>query len=111
LRINCIAPSWTDTGMVPKDLMTSAGASCQSAEAVAKSVLFLMADDTKHGQLLYSRDGQYLELGQTLLDHTNEKLALVLGPQAKPGQEEEELAAVMRIIAELQAQASSKATA
>lgn len=111
LRINCIAPSWTDTGVVPGAILKIAGVSFQNTEVVAKSVLSLMADDTKHGHLLYSRCGQYLELGQTLLDHTYEKLALVLGPGAKAGQEEEEMLTVTKIAAQLRAQASSKATA
>lgn len=64
LRINSIAPSWTRTGMVTEEAIESTGYGdiLQDAEVVARSVLLLMVDETRHGQLVYSRQGRMWEV-------------------------------------------------
>ncbi|PLB49918.1 NAD(P)-binding protein [Aspergillus steynii IBT 23096] len=65
VRLNAVAPSWTDTGMVPKTLLESVGARVQDAVAVARAVATLFGDDQRHGQLVYIWDGRYFELNSS----------------------------------------------
>lgn len=62
IRLNAISPSWTETGLVPADPIRALGVDVQSPDAVARSVVFLFADGTRHGDLIYSRGGEYWEL-------------------------------------------------
>ncbi|KXJ88216.1 short chain dehydrogenase/reductase [Microdochium bolleyi] len=109
LRINCIAPSWTDTGVVPGFLLDKAGIPHQSADAVAQSVLFLLADVSRHGNFIYSRNGQYLELGQSFADHSRRALHSIPGQESWVGTEEDEMWALLRIGAQMQAEAMEAA--
>lgn len=70
IRINAVAPSWTRTGMVtlPEEEFRGLGLISQPAEAVAKSVLFLVGDKTRHGQCLYSAGGRYVEMEEPVHD-------------------------------------------
>lgn len=68
IRINAISPSWTSTGLVPKDFVESVGGvKTQPPEAVARSVAILMADPARHGQLIYSVQGRYSEIEDSIL--------------------------------------------
>lgn len=68
IRVNCIAPSWTSTGLVPEGVVEQlAGIGVQTPAVVAKSVAVLMADDQRDGQLIYSVQGKYIEAEGTLL--------------------------------------------
>jgi hypothetical protein len=50
IRINAVAPSWTDTPIMPREVVAALGeGNCQSADVVARSVVLLMADDERHG--------------------------------------------------------------
>jgi NAD(P)-dependent dehydrogenase (short-subunit alcohol dehydrogenase family) len=63
IRINAIAPSWTDTGIVPRAIVAALGeANIQSADVVARSVALLMADNERHGELVYSETGKFMEI-------------------------------------------------
>jgi hypothetical protein len=63
IRINAIAPSWTDTGIVPREVIAALGeGNYQSADAVGRSVTVLMADKERHGELVYSERGLYMEM-------------------------------------------------
>ncbi|KAJ5087330.1 hypothetical protein N7456_010946 [Penicillium angulare] len=73
IRINAIAPSWTATGLVPPDAIEALGVAVQSPKVVARSVIFLFTSRTRHGDLIYSRDGTYLEINKAtggLLENT-----------------------------------------
>ncbi|KAF2713368.1 NAD(P)-binding protein [Pleomassaria siparia CBS 279.74] len=61
IRINAIAPSWTETGIVPKKIISLLGPDgFQSPDVVARSVLYLFASPTTpHGQLVYSDKGRF----------------------------------------------------
>ncbi|KAH7031557.1 uncharacterized protein B0I36DRAFT_363232 [Microdochium trichocladiopsis] len=111
LRINCIAPSWTATGVVPSFLLEKAGVPYQSPDVVAQSALLLMADDTKHGHVLYSRRGKYLEMEQSFTDHTRQTLHILHGQQGMQGTEEDEMWAIMKAGRQLQAEAAAAARA
>jgi hypothetical protein len=63
IRINAIAPSWTNTGLVPPDILAALGPdSYQAPDVAARSVTLLMADAKRHGELVYSECGRFREL-------------------------------------------------
>ncbi|KAF1361335.1 NAD(P)-binding protein, partial [Lizonia empirigonia] len=62
IRINAIAPSWTDTGILSPPVLAALGDKVQSADVPARSVTVLMADKKRHGELVYSECGHFLEL-------------------------------------------------
>lgn len=73
IRVNCIAPSWTATGLVPAELIEQvAGIGTQIPAVVARSVAVLMADAQRDGQLIYSVQGKYIEAEGTLLKAAEE---------------------------------------
>ncbi|EOD51813.1 putative short-chain dehydrogenase reductase sdr protein [Neofusicoccum parvum UCRNP2] len=54
IRINAIAPSWTDTGIVPGDVIRQLGCAVMEPGDVARAALHQMADGTRDAQLVYS---------------------------------------------------------
>ncbi|KAF3760889.1 NAD(P)-binding protein [Cryphonectria parasitica EP155] len=74
IRVNCIAPSWTLTGMVAHDAFEAVGhlKQTQDAEVVARSTVILMADEKRHGQTIYSRQGKLREVDQAFLHLSKE---------------------------------------
>ncbi|EAS29578.3 uncharacterized protein CIMG_08324 [Coccidioides immitis RS] len=70
IRINSLAPAWTDTAIVPRALLEAVGWKVQSAEDVARSAVILMADESRHGQLIYSAEGKFLEIEEPILEAT-----------------------------------------
>jgi NAD(P)-dependent dehydrogenase (short-subunit alcohol dehydrogenase family) len=64
VRLNAVSPSWTDTGMVPKDFIESLGAAVQPPKAVALSVALLFGDQKRHNEVIYSWEGKYLEVNK-----------------------------------------------
>ena len=63
IRVNAIAPSWTETGIVPKEVIAALGeGNFQSADVVGRSVTLLMADKERHGHLVYSECGKFRDL-------------------------------------------------
>lgn len=67
IRINSLAPLWTATGMVPEQKMADIGVATQTPDAVARSAALLMADTNRHAQVVLSKRGQFVEIGQALL--------------------------------------------
>ena len=74
VRFNGIAPSWTITNLLDDGVATRAGLHLQPAEAAARSALLLMADEKRHGEMIFSQHGKYLELESHLLPATEEIL-------------------------------------
>ncbi|KAF3761384.1 NAD(P)-binding protein [Cryphonectria parasitica EP155] len=66
IRINGLAPSWTRTGMPPK-AMYDLGIETQPAEVVARAAALLMADEKRHGELLYVAKGKVKEIDEAVL--------------------------------------------
>jgi NAD(P)-dependent dehydrogenase (short-subunit alcohol dehydrogenase family) len=66
IRINTIAPSWTVTGIVPESI-SAIGKKTQGPDVVARKVALLMADNKRNGQLIYSHDGKYKEIEESIL--------------------------------------------
>lgn len=64
VRLNAIAPSWTATGVVPRDVLVSMGVKVQDPEVVARSVVMLFTDSARHGEVIYSWEGRYCEINR-----------------------------------------------
>ncbi|KAI3397503.1 hypothetical protein diail_10715 [Diaporthe ilicicola] len=71
VRLNGIAPGWTDTGLVDAALFAKAGVPVQGPEIAARSALILMADRSRHGEVIHSSQGKTFELESHLLRATN----------------------------------------
>ena len=69
IRLNAVSPSWTDTGIVPRTFFESLGQPVQSPEIVARSIALLMVDTSRHGHLIYSTNGRYKEVEESMLNH------------------------------------------
>ncbi|KAK2816035.1 hypothetical protein FQN49_008047 [Arthroderma sp. PD_2] len=67
IRINGLAPAWTDTAIVEHDLVKATNGVLQSPEVVARSAVLLMADKSRNGQLLFSSRGKCMEMEEPLL--------------------------------------------
>ncbi|KAF4985987.1 hypothetical protein FDECE_16179 [Fusarium decemcellulare] len=69
IRINTLAPSWADSNVVPdlKNLMEKIGVGLQSAEVVARGAAFVMADESRNGQLIHIQLGKYKEIDEAVL--------------------------------------------
>lgn len=69
IRVNTLAPSWTDSSVLP-DLRTLLGAinvDLQPASDVSRCVAFLMADNSRNGQLVHIELGKYKEIDEAIL--------------------------------------------
>lgn len=68
LRINAVAPSWTQTGLVPvsQTQFEKLGIISQPPEAVARSVALLATDESRSCQCIYSRGGEYVEVEEAM---------------------------------------------
>ncbi|KAJ4130238.1 hypothetical protein NW768_007221 [Fusarium equiseti] len=69
IRVNTLAPSWTDSSVLP-DLKTLLGAinvDLQPASVVSRCVAFLMADNSRNGQLVHIELGKYKEIDEAIL--------------------------------------------
>ncbi|KAL2869244.1 uncharacterized protein BJX67DRAFT_379274 [Aspergillus lucknowensis] len=62
MRMNAVAPSWTVTSIVSAALVEQMASTFQSPEAVARSVLLLFADQTRHNEVIYSYTGRFREI-------------------------------------------------
>ncbi|PGH11555.1 hypothetical protein AJ79_04813 [Helicocarpus griseus UAMH5409] len=74
IRINAIAPSWTETGILPAVIMEQIGVKLQPPEVPARSALLLMADESRNGQLLHSTEGKIQEVEESVLVPTAEEI-------------------------------------
>lgn len=96
IRINAIAPSWTDTGIISRAHLDAIGeGNYQSADVPARSVTLLMADKQRHGELVYSDCGRFVELENGVSGY-HAMTARMLG-----GEGEGEVPAFMRDLAKM----------
>ncbi|KAM5449919.1 hypothetical protein MaudCBS49596_004681 [Microsporum audouinii] len=68
IRVNGLAPAWTDTAIVEKAIVRETKGELQSPEFVARTAVLLMADRSRNGQLLLSSRGRCVEVEQAMLD-------------------------------------------
>ena len=69
LRVNTLAPSWTDSNVLPdlKVALEAVEVECQPAAAVARAAALLMADGARHGHLIHVCRGRYKEIDHAVL--------------------------------------------
>lgn len=69
IRVNALAPAWTDSQVLPdlKGLMDKIGVELQPASAVAKGAALLIADNSRHGHVIYIERGKYKEIDEAIL--------------------------------------------
>lgn len=67
IRINAIGPNWTASGLVPKETCHAAGVPTQSADVVGRQVAYLMADESRQGQFIWSEQGKFFEIEEAVL--------------------------------------------
>lgn len=69
IRVNCIAPTFTHTGLVSRDDFRAMGIEhlLQEPIAVAQSTAILMADAARQGQVVYSAGGRLFEIEESRL--------------------------------------------
>jgi NAD(P)-dependent dehydrogenase (short-subunit alcohol dehydrogenase family) len=69
IRVNTLAPSWTATQVLPdlETLLNAVSQNFQSPAVVARSVAYLMASKTRHGDLIYVCEGKFKEIEQSIL--------------------------------------------
>ena len=69
IRVNILAPSWTATQVLPnlKDLLHAVSETCQPTSAVARGVAYLMVTKSRHGDVIFVRDGKYKEIEKAVL--------------------------------------------
>lgn len=69
IRVNCIAPTFTHTGLVSRDDMKAIGLEhlLQEPITVAESTAILMADASRQGQVVYSAGGRLYEIEESRL--------------------------------------------
>uniref|UniRef100_L2FFT5 Short chain dehydrogenase n=1 Tax=Colletotrichum fructicola (strain Nara gc5) TaxID=1213859 RepID=L2FFT5_COLFN len=69
IRVNTLAPTWTDSSVLPdlKGLMKKIGVELQPAEAVARGAALLMADASRNGQVIHVQLGKYKEIDESVL--------------------------------------------
>lgn len=87
IRINCVSPSWTRTGIFDTKSFDHMGYSdlLQDAEVVARSAVLFMADENRNGQNIYSRQGSFWEvedgfmkLGREIVGEVDEDLVSII---------------------------------
>lgn len=62
IRINALAPAWTDTNIISRADIEKLGDVVQSAESVARAAVLLMADSHRHGQMIHITEGKYSDI-------------------------------------------------
>ncbi|KAF1949676.1 NAD(P)-binding protein [Byssothecium circinans] len=62
IRVNAISPSWTATNILPAGFAASLGDNIQTPDVAARSVVVLMADGKRRGELIFSDRGRFFEI-------------------------------------------------
>ncbi|KPM35462.1 hypothetical protein AK830_g11093 [Neonectria ditissima] len=69
IRVNILAPTWTDSSVLPdlKGLMAKIGVELQPASAVARGAVLLMADESRNGHVIHVQCSKYKEIDEAVL--------------------------------------------
>ncbi|RYP21955.1 hypothetical protein DL767_009158 [Monosporascus sp. MG133] len=69
IRINTLAPSWTESQVLPnlKESMEAISVELQPASAVARAAAYLMVDGSRQGHVIHVQGGKYKEIDEAVL--------------------------------------------
>lgn len=67
IRVNSLAPDWTATSIIPQSMIDLLGDSVQGPEVVAKAAAVCMADESRQGQLIYTKGGAHRDVEESIL--------------------------------------------
>ncbi|KAE8845479.1 hypothetical protein HRS9139_00046 [Pyrenophora teres f. teres] len=62
IRMDVLAPSWTDIPIMSPELNAMIGDKVQSPDVIGRSAVLLMLDKERHGDMLFGQDGKFLDL-------------------------------------------------
>lgn len=98
VRINTLAPTWTNTSVLPglKETMAKIGVEVQTADSVARAAAMLMCNTERKGELIHIQRGKYQEIDEAVL------LPAVDGIRKDYPAEDDVLRRAMQVMAEAQ---------
>ncbi|KAG9688294.1 NAD(P)-binding protein, partial [Aureobasidium melanogenum] len=67
IRVNALCPGWTATALVEQAMYAGVNVNLSTAENVAKAAVLLMADESRHGQMVLSVGDRYREVEEAVL--------------------------------------------
>ncbi|KAM0363146.1 hypothetical protein ACHAO7_010341 [Fusarium culmorum] len=69
IRVNTLAPSWTDSNVLPslKEKLRRVHVDAQPASVVARCAAYLMADQSRNGQVIHVQHGSCVEVDEAIL--------------------------------------------
>ncbi|CAD0098123.1 unnamed protein product [Aureobasidium mustum] len=67
IRVNALCPGWTATALVEQAHYKGVNVNLTTAENVAKAAVLLMADESRHGQMVLSVGDRYREVEEAVL--------------------------------------------
>ncbi|KAG9514601.1 NAD(P)-binding protein, partial [Aureobasidium melanogenum] len=67
IRVNALCPSWTITALTEESHYKGVKVNLQGADAVARAAVLLMADESRHGQMVLSAANKYREIEEAVL--------------------------------------------
>ncbi|KAK5999810.1 hypothetical protein QM012_005216 [Aureobasidium pullulans] len=67
IRVNALCPGWTATALVTQAHYTGLNVNLTTSENVARAAVLLMADESRHGQMVLSVGDRYREVEEAVL--------------------------------------------
>ncbi|KAG9583649.1 NAD(P)-binding protein, partial [Aureobasidium melanogenum] len=67
IRVNALCPAWTATALVEQSMYAGVNVNLSTSENVAKAAVLLMADESRHGQMVLSVGDRYREVEEAVL--------------------------------------------
>ncbi|KAH6645031.1 short chain dehydrogenase [Truncatella angustata] len=69
IRVNTLTPTWTDSQVLPnlKGLLAAINVDLQPASVVARAAALMIADKSRHGNVIYIERGTYKEIDDAVL--------------------------------------------
>lgn len=67
IRVNALCPGWTATGLVEQSMYEGVIVNLTTSENVARAAVLLMADESRHGQMVLSVGDKYREVEEAVL--------------------------------------------
>ncbi|EXK80501.1 hypothetical protein FOQG_14995 [Fusarium oxysporum f. sp. raphani 54005] len=112
IRVNTLAPSWTESNILPslKSLLDEISVKVQPASVVARCAAYLMADPSRNGQVIHIQHGIYTKIDETFLLPTYRRINrdCITEDEALERLEEAEVYRMVRVQPQLVRFAASK---